>query len=232
MKSLGLMKKIRLELKLAEVKAKNKCMEEWKEKVETAKQENDMDTIFRITRKTEEEVRNNEERFKEECKKVPEMVDKIAMGEISELFDNELKRKKAMQEQLLERQEQLIHFLRHQYTTFNLLSHLYQAEMEKVKELSEAIQSIKSMLEEVSETSQRLDEHCKEMDDEVKKFSANSPRLIIPSSDKTMHSLYKILRLENKSRQVTLICTHFCVLFIEISNVCCIESILYSILTI
>ena len=176
---------------------------DWKEKVDKLKEEGDEEAVGSLTLATQEELTRREEEFNEECKGIPKQVEDIAMSEIGQVLSEEMEHKLAQQEEMASRQERLIHYLKYQRTMYVLVSQIYEAEKRKMGELLECLKTLKFVFDETSETARLLEEHSREArDSEAHAVTEDTPRLIIPSSDRSLNRLYKLMGLEHKSRWV------------------------------
>ncbi|KAI6646546.1 HAUS augmin-like complex subunit 3 [Oopsacas minuta] len=200
MKSLGLMKVMRLELELNKMKSQSECLTEFKDKAEKLKKEGDEKAIRILTVSTHDEILQAEDKFKEECKDIPRQVEEIAMSEIGEILEGEMKHRIAQQKEVINRQERFMEYVKYQSSMYLLVSYIYEVENKKMEELHQCIQSVKSMFDETSETSRLLEEYSREARESDIGFTEDAPRLIIPSSDRSLNRLYKLMGLENKSR--------------------------------
>ena len=149
-----------------------------------------------------------EEKFKEDCKAIPKQVEEIAMCEIRQVLSKEMEQRLAQQEEMAKRQEELIHYLKYQNTMYVVVAQIYEAEKRKMGELLQCLETVRSVFDETQETARLLEEHSREArDSEAQAGTEDTPRLIIPSSDRSLNRLYKLMGLEHKSRY-TYICNY------------------------
>ena len=201
MKSLGLMKRIRVQLEADKFKSHKERLMDWEEKVKKLKEEGDEEAVGILTLATQQELMRTEEQFREDCKGIPKQVEDIAMSEIRQVLSKEMEHKLAQQKEMASRQEELIHYLKYQRTMYVLVSQIYEAEKRKMGELLECLETMKSVFEETRETARLLEENSREArDSDAHAPTEDTPRLIIPSSDRSLNRLYKLMGLEHKSR--------------------------------
>ena len=200
MKCLALMKRMRLELELSKVESNNESLDSWSEKVDKLKEEGEENAIGVITVATYEEMIRREEKFEEDCKAIRKQVEEIAMDDIAEILEGEMSKRLEKQKEMVERLEELSDFVKHQNTMYAVVAHVYEAERRKMEELFGCLKNMKSAFDETSETVRLMEEHSKEASESEIGATDEKPRLIIPSSDRSLNRLYKLMKLENKSR--------------------------------
>lgn len=200
MKCLALMKKMRLELELSKMESIKESLDGWREKVDKLKEEGEEEAIEGITVATHEEMVERENKFFEDSKAIPKQVEEIAMDDIAEIFEGEMQKKLEKQKEMIEKLEELSDFVKHQNTMYSVVAHVYEAERRKMEELFNSLQNLKETFDETSKTVRLLEEHSKEASESEIGITEEKPRLIIPSSDRSLNRLYKLMKLENKSR--------------------------------
>lgn len=191
---------MRLELELSKMESIKESLDGWREKVDKLKEEGEEEAIEGITVATHEEMVERENKFFEDSKAIPKQVEEIAMDDIAEIFEGEMQKKLEKQKEMIEKLEELSDFVKHQNTMYSVVAHVYEAERRKMEELFNSLQNLKETFDETSKTVRLLEEHSKEASESEIGITEEKPRLIIPSSDRSLNRLYKLMKLENKSR--------------------------------
>ena len=200
MKCLAFMKKMRLELELSKVESNKESLDSWREKVDKLKEEGEEGAIVAITVETHEEMIRREEKFAEDCKAIPKQVEEIVKDDIAEILEGEMDKRLEKQKEMVERLRELSDFIKHQNTMYAMVAYVYEAERRKMEELFGCLKNMKSTFDETSKTVRLMEEHSKEASESEIGATEEKPRLIIPSSDRSLNRLYKLMKLENKSR--------------------------------